>query len=180
MLRKDLTGKIFGRLTVIKVHSRTRNGHVVWTCNCECGAVRNVIATHLQQGHTISCGRHVKKNKDRKDWKGCGELSGRKWGQIKNGANGAKSRRKIPFKLTIKQAWSLFLKQDRKCALSDLPLSFPEKWDSTGTASLDRINSDGPYSTANVQWVHKDINKMKNSFDQDYFKELCKLITNKA
>jgi hypothetical protein len=44
------------------------------------------------------------------------------------------------------------------------------------TASLDRIDSSKGYCEDNVQWVHKDINRMKNTFDQDYFISLCKLI----
>ena len=44
------------------------------------------------------------------------------------------------------------------------------------TASLDRIDSDGAYTIDNVQWIHKDINVMKNSFSEEYFMYLCKLV----
>lgn len=176
MLKKDLTGKQFGRLTVLMLHSRTRNGHIRWICRCDCGAETVVIATHLQQGDTRSCGKHVQRNKDRKDWKGFEGISGRIWSQIKRGADGSKGRKIIPFLITIEEAWKLYEKQKGKCALTGIDIVFPEKWDTTGTASLDRIESDGSYEISNVQWVHKDINKMKNSFDQDYFIKLCKLV----
>jgi len=45
------------------------------------------------------------------------------------------------------------------------------------TASLDRINNDLGYIEGNVQWVHKDVNRMKWAFTQDRFLELCCLIT---
>ncbi len=33
----DLTGKIFGKLTVTAFHSRDRHSHIQWSCRCECG-----------------------------------------------------------------------------------------------------------------------------------------------
>ncbi len=44
------------------------------------------------------------------------------------------------------------------------------------TASLDRIDSSGNYTENNIQWVHKDINKMKNVFSMDQLIEYCKKI----
>jgi hypothetical protein len=44
------------------------------------------------------------------------------------------------------------------------------------TASLDRINSDLGYVYGNIQWIHKDINKMKNDYEQNYFILLCKKV----
>ena len=35
------------------------------------------------------------------------------------------------------------------------------------------------YEEGNVQWVHKDINIMKNRYAQDYFISLCILVVNK-
>ena len=45
-----------------------------------------------------------------------------------------------------------------------------------GTASLDRIDSSKGYVKGNVQWVHKDINKMKTDFEQSIFIKLCKSV----
>lgn len=44
------------------------------------------------------------------------------------------------------------------------------------TASLDRIDSSKGYVLGNIQWVHKDINKMKLDYDQDYFIDICRRI----
>ena len=35
---KDLTGKQFGRLTVLSLAGR-RNGSTIWECNCSCGKI---------------------------------------------------------------------------------------------------------------------------------------------
>ena len=45
------------------------------------------------------------------------------------------------------------------------------------TASVDRIDSSGGYVESNVQWVHKDVNKMKMDIPQNQFIEYCKIIS---
>ncbi len=50
----DLTGQVFGRLTVL---NRTRiAGQTRWDCQCSCGAVTSKRADHLRDGGTRSCG----------------------------------------------------------------------------------------------------------------------------
>ena len=44
------------------------------------------------------------------------------------------------------------------------------------SASLDRIDSSKGYIEGNVQWVHKDINKIKTDMSDNKFIEWCKLI----
>src|SRR5437868_1347514 len=64
--------------------------------------------------------------------------------------------------ITPEEAWQLFLDQNRKCALSGMKLMFKSRWDANdGTASLDRMDSNGDYTIDNVQWIHKDINLIK-------------------
>ena len=171
----------FGNLTVISEHSITRNGHVRYSCICDCGKETNVLGTHLRQGSTISCGCANKIGSDRKDWKGFGEISGRFWQHhVIRSANGDKGRRKeVELSITIEDGWNLFLKQDRKCSLTGLILSFPKKFnDKSWTASLDRIDSSKGYIEGNVQWVHKDINMMKRIYTQEHFIKMCNLVTN--
>ena len=50
----DLTGKVFGALTVLEMVQRSRRAH--WNCLCECGAQRVLRGTHLTQGRVRSCG----------------------------------------------------------------------------------------------------------------------------
>lgn len=51
----DLTGQRYGRLTVVE-RGETRNRRTYWTCQCDCGQVLNVGATHLVGGRRTSCG----------------------------------------------------------------------------------------------------------------------------
>src|SRR5581483_6258644 len=106
-------------------------------------------------------------------WKGCGELSGRMWSKYVHGAR----KRHIDFLVSIEYVWGLFLRQNGRCALSGQIIGFSEKAISfEGTASLDRIDSTKGYIEGNVQWIHKDIQKMKWNFAESYFVQMCKTI----
>ena len=54
----DLTGKVFGRLKVIKRdYTRKRNPKIVWWgCECSCGNTSSVRGYCLRSGETKSCG----------------------------------------------------------------------------------------------------------------------------
>ena len=52
----DLTGKIFGRLTVLEKMKKRSHGQVVWKCVCECGIEHEVTSANLIKGETKSCG----------------------------------------------------------------------------------------------------------------------------
>lgn len=71
--------------------------------------------------------------------------------------------------------------QNYKCNLSgvDICIAKTYKLQSHGgtTASLDRIDSSKGYIEGNVQWVHKFINIMKGSHNEDYFIDMCKNIS---
>ena len=56
----DLTGKRFGRLTVLsrstnRVHPNGKQD-VAYLCQCDCGAKVDVTSANLRNGHTQSCG----------------------------------------------------------------------------------------------------------------------------
>lgn len=90
--------------------------------------------------------------------------------------------RSLEFDLTIQDMANQFDRQKGKCSLTGLALRFQTccgKKRQAGTASLDRINSERGYIRGNIQWVHKDINKMKERLPQSRFVELCKLVANK-
>lgn len=54
---KDLNGKIFGRLFVIKLDGiRSANGVRKWICRCDCGNIKSIRQDALLSGTTKSCG----------------------------------------------------------------------------------------------------------------------------
>ena len=57
----DLTGKVFGRLTVIKLTEvilvgKDNKRKCRWECLCSCGTTRQVLSNSLVSGDTKSCG----------------------------------------------------------------------------------------------------------------------------
>ena len=58
----DLTGKRFGRLTVIrKTNQRTNHGSIIWLCHCDCGNDDCYVSSgNLRSGNTNSCGCYNK------------------------------------------------------------------------------------------------------------------------
>lgn len=109
---------------------------------------------------------------------GVGNLSGTKWNSIKHCA----IKRSIEFSITKEYAWNLFQQQKGLCAISGLQITLTRRRDmlkGLETASLDRIDSSQGYVIGNVQWVHKDVNLMKQSMTQERLISLCKVISDK-
>lgn len=69
---KDLTGQIFGRLTVLEDVGRSGR-NVLWRCQCSCGNTVDVRSSNLQNGQTKSCGCYYREQcsgENNNNWKG--------------------------------------------------------------------------------------------------------------
>jgi len=54
--KKDLTGKTYGRLTVLYPTNKKSGDNLYWHCKCSCGKETDVLRNNLVQGTTRSCG----------------------------------------------------------------------------------------------------------------------------
>lgn len=54
--RTDLTGRRFGRLTVIEKTEKKQDRYVVWKCHCDCGGEIEVNTKRLTRGTITNCG----------------------------------------------------------------------------------------------------------------------------
>ena len=61
--RRNLKGKVFGRLTALSVARPDKSGNTQWLCQCECGKTTTVRYQHLSTGKTISCGCSKKRGR---------------------------------------------------------------------------------------------------------------------
>jgi hypothetical protein len=77
--------------------------------------------------------------------------------------------------ITAEDINQLYLAQNKKCALSGLDIGWAEVGQNH-TASIDRIDSTKGYTLENIQLVHKDINMMKQQYDNDHFIKMCALV----
>ncbi len=169
----DLQDKTFGHLTTIEPIVESE-GRVLWLCRCSCGTIQKVRQTKLASGVTDRCGNCNMTGELSFKWKGVGELSGTCWKHIRMGA--VRKSRTLDFEISQEYAWDLYQKQAGRCALSGIDIPFPKIVTKGNFPSLDRIDSQLGYVEGNVQWVHKDINRMKWSLDEGYFVELCNLV----
>lgn len=157
----------FGILTTIKVVGKTKNGTYNWLCKCECGNETTVPTSRLKNGRVKSCGCYKRRKKSANpQWKGYCDVSGNRISDIRYRARA----KKMDFNLDAKFLWELLVKQNKRCALTNLPIEVDIN------ASVDRIDSSGGYTKDNVQWVHRDINKMKSDLKTKDFIMYCKLI----
>jgi hypothetical protein len=175
---KDLTGKKFGRLLIIKrakdyVYSDNKK-RLVWECLCDCGKVTNVLSCGIVSGNTKSCGCLASETRSAK-WQGCGEISMVYWSRLKDDAK----KRNLSWNLSIEEVWNLYLQQDKRCSLTRVPIKFArniKKNAKQQTASLDRIDSSKHYTISNIHWVHKNINKIKWDWKLEELYYWCELL----
>lgn len=166
----DLTGQKFGSLTAIETVTDLDN-RLKWKCVCDCGGSTSIRPYSLVKGITKSCKKcFASKESYRTGYK---EINGELWKNMKNSAR----KRRLEFNITIEQIWLLFLKQNRKCAISGVDIKFSTNRKEQN-ASLDRIDSSKGYNINNVQWVHKQINYMKQSLSDEDFINWCRIVTN--
>lgn len=189
----NLVGQRFGELLVLEKTNLRKNKHVIWRCSCSCGNNDYLVITdHLvRKSYPVrSCGclSRIKREKiiisetltlqgqsgsNNSHWMGYKGFPLSLFNNIKKRAI-TNSRRVVTFELTIEYLWDLFEIQNRKCALSGVALCMLPR--SAANVSLDRIDSRLGYIEGNVQWVHKHVNIMKNSFPELYFVQFANLI----
>lgn len=175
----NITNQKFGKLTAIRRLENDKWGKTIWECKCECGNISNWLLSNLKSkvryNRPISCGCIKAELLHHKLWKGFGEISGDYWSSLKKGA----ISRNFDFLISIEYAWNLFLKQERKCALTGDEISlFSRRKKREQTASLDRIDSSKGYIEGNLQWIHKKLQQMKmNMPDEDFIFWCTKVAT---
>lgn len=164
--RENLTDQRFDKLLVLE-----RIGDK-YLCRCDCGNEFTTSSYKLKLGsrkrQCYNCASPCLNYQN---------LPRIYWTTLIKGAK----KRDIEFAITMEYAWQLFEQQNGLCKLTGIQLNFAKNKREhmtmrKTTASLDRIDSTKGYIIGNVQWVHKDINRMKQHFSEQYFKELCKKV----
>jgi len=169
----DLTGKKFGKLTVVGLRPGRKFNSFIWNCICDCGNIKDLPTGKLTNKKTRTCGCAARRRQSASPtWKGVGEISSVRWKLITYRA----WRVGRECTITHEEAWELFLKQNRRCAFSDVELNFGTHNKNHGDASLDRNDSSKGYVEGNVQWVHRDVNFMKQAMTDEALIEWCKKI----
>lgn len=172
-------GDKIGLLTVLEASENTKSHPTqnrerrMWKCQCECGNVCDVTTDSLTSRSIKSCGCLIHSFDRKKNQFDNHLIKHWLFARYERGAR----QRRLEFDITQEYVSKLFEDQNGKCSLSGIELTLPtNSRDKAFTASLDRIDSTKGYVEGNCQWIHKDINWMKNKFDQEDFIQWCKLI----
>lgn len=165
MKRQDISGMVFGRLTVIGPTEYRYNRNVLWKCICSCGKETLLTAQKLTRGNTKSCGCWNVEH--RQLLPGHAALN-RLYTRYQKGAR----HRKIVFSLSKEEFSCIVVQQCFYCG--DLPYSlmrdsnkrFHGNFYYTG---IDRINNNKGYETGNVVPCCQRCNYAKRDMTFDAF-----------
>ena len=174
----NIVGQTFGELTVIELSNTTsQHGSAVWVCKCSCGNVTTALGTMLRVGKRTTCGAIDKHGAISRS---TGDIRPSLIRRLKTDAK----RRNYEFSVDNGYLWNLFCAQSGKCVYSDDDISFAYKRNGivspSTTASLDRIDNNLGYTIGNLQWIHKDLNKMRMCLPEDVFLYWCNAVANKS
>lgn len=79
----DLSGRIFGKLTVVRRTSdRSKNGDVFWLCLCECGKETKITTANLHRRSNPSCGCGLMESQINFAEKNRNNLTGKRFGNL--------------------------------------------------------------------------------------------------
>ena len=162
----DLTGQVFGRLSVQEFAGRSRN-KLFWNCLCKCGKIKQVRGDHLKSGGTRSCGCFRKEQTARIKTT---------HGQAKKGKQSREYR-----------SWTHMMSRcyDMKCKdyrdYGGRGIRVCERWhtfenfyadmgDRPKYRSLDRKDNDGDYAQGNCRWAtsKEQANNTRRNVKKEY------------
>lgn len=160
-MRNDLTNREFGRLRVIR-YAGFRKKRSYWTCQCSCGAIKDIRGDALLKDMTVSCGCYSRDQSKARTKHGCARNDAttteyNAWHQmIQRCVNPSNRRFKYYGARGIKvcERWRLSF----KAFLDDLGLR------PTPEHSLGRKDNDGDYEPGNCEWQTEPQQRRNTSY----------------
>ena len=148
--KKDLTNKVFNRLTVLKYVGSSK-----WLCKCECGKNAIISTANLNNGHTKSCGCLSDESRIK-----IGEQNKLKLRKYKN----------LPYDKNQRIIYSRWYNMFKRCnkykTYLEKKIKICKEWYSFENfynwavdngfkkeLTLDRINNSGNYEPNNCRWI---------------------------
>lgn len=151
VVKQDLTGKIFGRLTVIAEAERNKHGKPQCLCRCECGKEKVILGKDLTRKRgMVSCGCYRDEKLSQTSYKhgGYGTKLYRAWQAMLQRCNTTthKSHKDYGGRgIKVCEEWNLFT-NFRNWSLKNGYIE-------TERLTLDRKNNNSGYSPDNCRWT---------------------------
>jgi len=182
LLFKDLSGKRFGRLLVVKLDRIDHKG-TFFECKCDCGNIKSIRSNCL--GATKSCGclhqeggrNHRQKTKIELE----NIIFKRYLRNLMQGKLTSKRRNNLSVTITVQDLRNQWEKQRGICPYTGWRVNLRTRVGKTSPcqASLDRIDSSRGYLPDNIQFVALMANYAKNFFDDEHLIYFCKSVAQK-
>lgn len=142
--KHELSGRLFGRLTVSRKDGVINGDRIAWLCLCDCGGETRTSATRLLSGATQSCGCLQKEvQADLTKHGKYGTKAYRVWQNMKTRCLNPKNK-------------FFPLYGGRGIRVCEKWMEFEGFYDDMGNpppgATLDRIDNDAGYSKSNCRW----------------------------
>jgi hypothetical protein len=142
----DLTGQVFGRLTVIERGHR-HHKHTFWKCRCSCGTEKDILSDSLRAALSTSCGCFHREDLAARSTTHGGTYSAEYhcWAGMLVRCRNPKSTEYHNYGgrgITVSPSWNDFARFLADVGKRPSPLH-----------SLERVNNDGGYFPGNVVWA---------------------------
>lgn len=146
---KDMTGMVFGRLSVIQLHAGSSSSAIRWECICECGKDALVLGSLLRSGMTRSCGCY-RDDRIRATTSTHGKSNTKEYGIWQQAKNRC-------FSPTVKGYAYYGSRGITMCDewRDDFMAFFRDMGPCPDGLSLERVNNDGNYEKSNCKWATK-------------------------
>lgn len=169
----DLTGKKFGRLTLLKRAGHNRHKHILWLCRCDCGKEKTILGINLRLRNTKSCGclRGESAASRRRLSPGVASM---------RGVIGRYKRQGLEFELTEEQFFKLTQKDCHYCGSKPSNIYKPQGNNGGYTYNgLDRVDNTKGYVIGNVVSCCQICNSAKSKLTLPEFRDWAKRLCNK-